>query len=455
MTIKPKPLTITADSDTKTYDGTPLTKNSYTNTALATDDTFTSVTISGSQTVKGSSANVPSAAVIKKGDEDRTACYDITYSNGTLTINPASLMITAKDCEIVFGEEPENNGVTYSGFVNNETESVLTGTLSYSYNSAANGSGDPYTTTSPMGTYYIIPSGVSNGNYTITFVEGLLIVGKKKIGQDNGHDIADGFTVSYDDAGHIILKDGDTPLIEGTDFEVQEEELSASGRYSVITIKCKDTSPNYQGQFTIRTAIVDFSTDADGVEYSATFVAEGNHVLPDGIKAYIITAIEGDWAIPQPLTYIPNGEPVLLLSEEDVNGFKVEQKNDPPGITGTNWLKKVTSETPGYVTTEGENYHKALFESRAIYLLYKNEFVLNKRGYLAEGKVYLSKTDPTNPAPSLRIAWDMVDGIDNSQCTIHNSQFEGTWHTLDGRPLNRKPSQKGLYIQNGRKVAVK
>ena len=29
------------------------------------------------------------------------------------------------------------------------------------------------------------------------------------------------------------------------------------------------------------------------------------------------------------------------------------------------------------------------------------------------------------------------------------------WHTLDGRRLNSKPTQPGLYIQGGRKVVIK
>jgi len=29
------------------------------------------------------------------------------------------------------------------------------------------------------------------------------------------------------------------------------------------------------------------------------------------------------------------------------------------------------------------------------------------------------------------------------------------WYTLDGLKLNGKPTQKGLYINNGKKVAIK
>ena len=31
----------------------------------------------------------------------------------------------------------------------------------------------------------------------------------------------------------------------------------------------------------------------------------------------------------------------------------------------------------------------------------------------------------------------------------------GAWYTLDGRKLDTKPTQKGMYIHNGKKVVVK
>ena len=31
----------------------------------------------------------------------------------------------------------------------------------------------------------------------------------------------------------------------------------------------------------------------------------------------------------------------------------------------------------------------------------------------------------------------------------------GKWYTLDGRELNRQPSEKGIYIKNGKKFVVR
>ena len=61
LEVTKKALTITADSGSKVYDGTALTKDSYTISGLVSGDTITSVTVTGSQTVVGSSDNVPSS----------------------------------------------------------------------------------------------------------------------------------------------------------------------------------------------------------------------------------------------------------------------------------------------------------------------------------------------------------------------------------------------------------
>ena len=93
LTITAKPLTITADSAEKVYDGQPLTKNSFTNTELAKGDKLTA-TVTGSQTNVGSSDNVASAAVIMAGEENVTANYTITYGKGSLTVTPVTDEVT-------------------------------------------------------------------------------------------------------------------------------------------------------------------------------------------------------------------------------------------------------------------------------------------------------------------------------------------------------------------------
>ena len=86
LTIAPMPLTITAGSDSKPYDGTPLTCGEFDSTTPAEGDTVASVTLTGSQTNVGSSDNVASDAKLMRGDRDVTANYAIEYVAGKLTV---------------------------------------------------------------------------------------------------------------------------------------------------------------------------------------------------------------------------------------------------------------------------------------------------------------------------------------------------------------------------------
>ncbi len=86
LTINPMALTITAGSDSKAYDGTPLTCGEFDSTTPAEGDTVASVTLTGSQTNVGSGDNVASDAKLMRGDRDVTANYAIEYVNGKLTV---------------------------------------------------------------------------------------------------------------------------------------------------------------------------------------------------------------------------------------------------------------------------------------------------------------------------------------------------------------------------------
>ena len=111
-----------------------------------------------------------------------TVYYQVTKSgytpfNGsqTVVITAKTLTITAKAKTITYGDTPANDGVTYSGFVGAEDESMLSGTLAYSYDYAQYGN---------VGSYSITPSGITSTNYAITYMPGTLTVGQKEIGLD-------------------------------------------------------------------------------------------------------------------------------------------------------------------------------------------------------------------------------------------------------------------------------
>ena len=50
---------------------------------------------------------------------------------------------------------------------------------------------------------------------------------------------------------------------------------------------------------------------------------------------------------------------------------------------------------------------------------------------------------------------EYVDGIENVQCSMFNVQCDDGWYSLSGHRLSGKPTAKGIYIENGKKVVVK
>ncbi len=93
------PIVVTAGSDTKAYDGTDLTKNTYTYTdgVLLTGDTL-EATITGSQKFVGSSNNTVSNVKVVKNGEDITSNYTMgTHENGTLEVTSAEQPLAIAD----------------------------------------------------------------------------------------------------------------------------------------------------------------------------------------------------------------------------------------------------------------------------------------------------------------------------------------------------------------------
>ena len=63
----------------------------------------------------------------------------------------------------------------------------------------------------------------------------------------------------------------------------------------------------------------------------------------------------------------------------------------------------------------------------------------------------------SNPAPSYFIVGDLGGDTTGIDATLVNSERVNSeaWYTLDGRKLQGKPTQKGVYITNGKKVIIK
>lgn len=101
--------------------------------------------------------------------DNKQANYDVTLTKGTLTVTQATLTVTADHKARPYGAANPALTATITGFVNDETQTVLGGAVQL--NTEANAG-------SVVGNYPITVSGVSSSNYAITFVNGTLTVNK-------------------------------------------------------------------------------------------------------------------------------------------------------------------------------------------------------------------------------------------------------------------------------------
>lgn len=233
FTIAKATLTVTANAQTKTYgeDDPALT---YTAQGWKFEDTDALLT--GTLTrATGTDAGTYAIGLgtLSAGDN-----YTIDLKSANLTIAPKALAVTAQPKTITFGDQPANDGVTYDGFVTDEDETVLTGTLAYTYT---------YEQYGDVGQYTITPAGLTSGNYTITFNSGVLTVSPKAL---------DGSALTVEpDRIHfkgkavgpeITVKDGDITLVSGKDYDLSGDYTANDFGTWFFTVTLKG---NYTGSF--------------------------------------------------------------------------------------------------------------------------------------------------------------------------------------------------------------
>jgi hypothetical protein len=123
-------------------------------------------------TVAGSTVHILawgtcSIAASQIGNNDFNAAPGVTQS---FTVSKAVLTVKANDASMTYGGKLPTFSAAYSGFVNNETASVLTGNPSFT----------PTTAPAAAGAYPITPAQgtLAAANYNFTFVNGTLTVNK-------------------------------------------------------------------------------------------------------------------------------------------------------------------------------------------------------------------------------------------------------------------------------------
>lgn len=204
-----KQIVIVANSNSKKYDGTPLTDSGYTyTTGILADGDVLTATVEGTITNVGETANKVTSYVVKRGDKDVTKNYTFGESiPGKLEITKRDVTITSGSSKRAYNGQPLTNSettVTGTGFVAGEepTSYDVTGTIT-NVGEAAN----TFT--------YNLPANVNADNYDIKLVEGKLeitpVTAQIQITADSGSKVYDGTALVKNSATYTqgILADGD------------------------------------------------------------------------------------------------------------------------------------------------------------------------------------------------------------------------------------------------------
>jgi hypothetical protein len=161
-TISPATLAITALNQTMIYGGTvPALTASY--SGFVNGDKVSSLTTPPTiTTIATSSSSTGVYPIVAAGAVDPN--YTFTYTPGTLTIDRASLLVTANAQKKEYGTPDPPFTYTASGFLNGDDSGIFTGSLSRA-------AGEN------VGTYPITEGSLSAGsNYTIVYTGNLLTI---------------------------------------------------------------------------------------------------------------------------------------------------------------------------------------------------------------------------------------------------------------------------------------
>lgn len=207
--VTKRTVTLTSETASKPYDGTPLTKPEVTVTGDGfVDGEVTDIKATGSVT-NVSDSPVTNTIVYTTTDKFVAGNYNITKSEGTLTITPLAVTVTAKDYTKYVGEKDPAFEATVTGTINNDT-------IDYTISRDAG---------ETVGTYTITPAGAeAQGNYTVTYKTGTLTI-KERPYRPNPS-ITDKITVE-------ITGNSDSVVYDGTEHSVKDYTVKISdSRYT-------------------------------------------------------------------------------------------------------------------------------------------------------------------------------------------------------------------------------
>ena len=262
LVINPRAVTLTSETDSKPYDGTPLTRPNVKVEGNFVDGEVTKVEATGSVTYV-SEDEVTNTIVITEGENFKESNYSITKHEGKLSITKVNAEVTVT----IKGHE---DSVTYDGKPHSVEGYEITDISNKLYTKDdVQFTGQAKAEGTEAGTYqmHLTKDQFSNKNSNfkkVTFVveDGSLTINPKSItpdGPDTPDEKKTGITVTapegskYDGEEHknkptVTDTKTDKVLVEGTDYELSYSKDVINAGTVTVTVK---GIGNYEGSFEV------------------------------------------------------------------------------------------------------------------------------------------------------------------------------------------------------------
>ena len=326
LTVAPAPLTVTAETATRVY-GAPAPAMVYTITGCVNGDTVAAL-VTGAPSLDTPTSPVgtypltPGLGTLKADNN-----YTFAFVSAMLTVNPATLTITASNASKVYGAADPTLTYTISGYINNETATTggVTGTPSLTTTATASSSVGSYPIT-------VTPGTLQAANYT--FAVSTLTAPALTVTAAVLTVTANGYSRAYGAADPASWPYTITGFVNGDVFEQSELKVPP-------TFSSTDTgSSSLVGNYTIS------QSGSQALIYS-----DANYVIDQTFNPGILTIT------PAPLTIALNmpsyltrsygaANPSLNLPLDDFSytGF-VNGDNQDDALTGTPSVSTVATMT--------------------------------------------------------------------------------------------------------------
>ena len=207
-----------------------------------------------------------------------------------------------------------------------------------------------------------------------------------------------------------------------------------------------------------------------------TWCDQGVWVMPEDCMAYKVSGIstDGKSVMIEPIENgeVPGYTPVLIKRESRYNSYYAtfsetgKQPSSSNEDDSKGWVFKGNHRAEAMdVQLFGINAHDV--DGKVSYILLNDEFV--RVGYVPDNgsqiqphRCWLTVTPAaTNTAGARRLSIGSANSsggttaIRTMDGDSSDAASDALWHTLDGRTLTTRPTQKGIYIHQGNKIIIK